>query len=77
MSISVIGYEEHIDPYNKDPVYCTKCGKLLKQLDASPEYNTYTGLAISSRALTCPTLSNLHDIWKREQYGAWVNYRSL
>lgn len=75
---SVVGYDEAMmyyepDPYNKIPKYCSRCGKSLASYETQ-HFDPYTGNPVDLKFLRCPTLNGLHDIWKREAYGAWVNH---
>lgn len=73
MAVSVVGYE--YDQYNKVPKYCSRCKRVLKGTSPVTKYNVYTGEPEDVTYLTCPTLNNLHDTWKLEGYGVWVNYK--
>jgi hypothetical protein len=71
--MTVVGYPEE-DEFNKVPQYCSKCGRDLVELGGVPLYDVYTGKAIASLFMSCPTRIAHHDHWKREAHGAWVNY---
>jgi hypothetical protein len=70
-------YKNEPDPLNRVPRFCSKCSKKLKAMEGSKTYDTYTGEPVDVEILTCPTLSTIHDLWKREELGAWVNYAYL
>jgi hypothetical protein len=72
--MNVVGYPEE-DKFNKVPKYCSRCRKqLVTMTNERDKYDPFNGRPISADFLICPTLSALHDRWKRERFGAWVNY---
>jgi hypothetical protein len=73
--MTVVGYPDpDEDKLNKTPVFCTSCRRKLALKEGFDRFDPYTGENIGASYLACPTMIASHDHWKKEAYGAWVNY---